>query len=111
MCGGNLATPGGDRQELSQVRIMTFSFILKAAPSCINSLSLLPLLISYEFVKYLRQYVESTLGAVIEEETESCAKGDGHAIGSGQDTLVHAVTRRTRESPQCVAYSYSILAC
>ncbi|KAG7460999.1 hypothetical protein MATL_G00204850 [Megalops atlanticus] len=55
---------------------------------------------NYEFVKYLRQYVESTLGAVIDEETEFCARGDGHAIGSGQDTLVHAVTKRTRESGQ-----------
>ncbi|KAJ8355919.1 hypothetical protein SKAU_G00187130 [Synaphobranchus kaupii] len=55
---------------------------------------------NYEFVKYLRQYVESSLGAVIDEETESCARGDGYAIGSGQDTLVHAVTRRTRESGQ-----------
>ncbi|XP_022517701.2 protein broad-minded [Astyanax mexicanus] len=55
---------------------------------------------NYEFVKYLRQYVESTLGAVIEEETDNCTKGDGHVIGSGQDTLVHAVTRRTRESAQ-----------
>ncbi|KAJ8396241.1 hypothetical protein AAFF_G00021080 [Aldrovandia affinis] len=55
---------------------------------------------NYEFVKYLRQYVESALGAVIDEETECCARGDGHAIGSGQDTLVHAVTRRTRESGQ-----------
>uniref|UniRef100_A0A4W4ESN2 Protein broad-minded n=1 Tax=Electrophorus electricus TaxID=8005 RepID=A0A4W4ESN2_ELEEL len=55
---------------------------------------------NYEFVKYLRHYVESTLGAVIEEETESCATGDGHAIGSAQDTLVHVVTRRTRESAQ-----------
>ncbi|XP_035280107.1 protein broad-minded isoform X1 [Anguilla anguilla] len=55
---------------------------------------------NYEFVKYLRQYVESSLGAVIDEETESCARGDSHAIGSGQDTLVHAVTRRTRESGQ-----------
>ncbi|CAB1342797.1 unnamed protein product [Coregonus sp. 'balchen'] len=52
----------------------------------------------YEFVKYLRQYVESALGAVIEEETESCARGEGHAVLSGQNTLVHAVTRRTRES-------------
>ncbi|XP_031437936.1 protein broad-minded [Clupea harengus] len=53
---------------------------------------------NYEFVKYLRQYVESSLGAVIDEETENCARGDGHAIGTGQDTLVHAVTRKTRES-------------
>ncbi|XP_024233759.1 protein broad-minded isoform X1 [Oncorhynchus tshawytscha] len=53
---------------------------------------------NYEFVKYLRQYVESSLGAVIEEETESCARGEGYAVGSVQDTLVHAVTRKTRES-------------
>ncbi|XP_076873991.1 protein broad-minded isoform X2 [Brachyhypopomus gauderio] len=55
---------------------------------------------NYEFVKYLRQYVECTLGAVIEGETESCARGDAHAIGSAQETLVHVVTRRTRESAQ-----------
>ncbi|XP_051511088.1 protein broad-minded isoform X2 [Myxocyprinus asiaticus] len=56
---------------------------------------------NYEFVKYLREYVESSLGAVIEEETENFTKGEGHAIGSGQDTLVHAVTKKTRESTQC----------
>ncbi|KAI7800130.1 putative protein broad-minded, partial [Triplophysa rosa] len=55
---------------------------------------------NYEFVKYLREYVESSLGAVIEEQTESSARGDGHAVGSGQDTLVHAVTKNTRESTQ-----------
>uniref|UniRef100_A0A673M6T0 Protein broad-minded n=1 Tax=Sinocyclocheilus rhinocerous TaxID=307959 RepID=A0A673M6T0_9TELE len=53
---------------------------------------------NYEFVKYLRKYVESCLGAVIEEETENLTRGDGHALGSGQDT--HAVTKRTRESTQ-----------
>uniref|UniRef100_A0A671MIM7 Protein broad-minded n=1 Tax=Sinocyclocheilus anshuiensis TaxID=1608454 RepID=A0A671MIM7_9TELE len=53
---------------------------------------------NYEFVKYLREYVESCLGAVIEEETENLTRGDGHAVGSGQDT--HAVTKRTRESTQ-----------
>ncbi|XP_010881310.2 protein broad-minded [Esox lucius] len=52
---------------------------------------------NYEFVKYLRQYVENSLGAVIEEATESCARG-GHAVASGQDTLVHAVAGKTRES-------------
>ncbi|KAL0164976.1 hypothetical protein M9458_040729 [Cirrhinus mrigala] len=57
---------------------------------------------NYEFVKYLRQYVERSLGAVIEEETENFTRGDGHAIGTGQDTLVHAVTKRTRESVQYV---------
>uniref|UniRef100_A0A8C2BN24 Protein broad-minded n=1 Tax=Cyprinus carpio TaxID=7962 RepID=A0A8C2BN24_CYPCA len=55
---------------------------------------------NYEFVKYLREYVESSLGTVIEEETENFTRGDGHAIGPGQDTLVHAVTKRTRESTQ-----------
>ncbi|XP_059368306.1 protein broad-minded-like [Carassius carassius] len=57
---------------------------------------------NYEFVKYLRAYVESSLGTVIEEETENFTRGDGHAIGPGQDTLVHAVTKRTRESAQYV---------
>ncbi|XP_053193388.1 protein broad-minded [Scomber japonicus] len=56
---------------------------------------------NYEFVKYLRQYVESSLGAVVEEETKSSTRADGqHAIGSGHDTLIHAVTRRTRESDE-----------
>ncbi|XP_063079150.1 protein broad-minded isoform X1 [Engraulis encrasicolus] len=55
---------------------------------------------NYEFVRYLRQYVESSLGAVIDEETDSCARGEGHAIGTGQDTLVHAVTRKTREAAE-----------
>ncbi|KAM6964920.1 protein broad-minded [Aplochiton taeniatus] len=55
---------------------------------------------NYEFVKYLRQYVESSLGAVTEEETEKWARGDGTAMGSGQDTLVHAVTRRIRGCPE-----------
>uniref|UniRef100_A0A665V152 Protein broad-minded n=1 Tax=Echeneis naucrates TaxID=173247 RepID=A0A665V152_ECHNA len=56
---------------------------------------------NYEFVKYLRQYVENSLGTVVEEETKSLTRGDGqHAIGSGHDTLIHAVTRRTRESPE-----------
>ncbi|XP_070782053.1 protein broad-minded [Enoplosus armatus] len=56
---------------------------------------------NYEFVKYLRQYVESSLGAVVEEETKNLTRGDGqHAIGSGHDTLIHAVTRRTRDSAE-----------
>lgn len=60
-------------------------------------------------MKYLRQYVESSLGAVIDEETENCARGEGHAIGTGQDTLVHAVTRKTRESVEYVQYTYSFI--
>ncbi|XP_029318719.1 LOW QUALITY PROTEIN: protein broad-minded [Cottoperca gobio] len=56
---------------------------------------------NYEFVKYLRQYVESSLGSVVEEETKNSSRGDGqHAIGSGHDTLIHAVTRRTRDSAE-----------
>uniref|UniRef100_A0A7N8YJ72 Protein broad-minded n=1 Tax=Mastacembelus armatus TaxID=205130 RepID=A0A7N8YJ72_9TELE len=56
---------------------------------------------NYEFVKYLRQYVENSLGTVVEEETKNLTTGDGqHAICSGHDTLIHAVTRRTRESTE-----------
>lgn len=53
---------------------------------------------SYEFVKYLRQYVESSLGAVVEKGIESRGKGD--EPGVGHDTLVHAVTGSTRESEE-----------
>uniref|UniRef100_A0A8C9TLN5 Protein broad-minded n=1 Tax=Scleropages formosus TaxID=113540 RepID=A0A8C9TLN5_SCLFO len=55
---------------------------------------------NYEFVKYLRQYLERALGTVIDEETENCMRAEGQAVTSGQDTLVHAVTRRTRESAE-----------
>nr|XP_019959269.1 PREDICTED: protein broad-minded [Paralichthys olivaceus] len=56
---------------------------------------------NYEFVKYLRQYVESSLGTVVEEETKNLTRGEGqHAIGSGHDTLIHAITRRTRDSAE-----------
>ncbi|XP_068433515.1 protein broad-minded isoform X2 [Clinocottus analis] len=56
---------------------------------------------NYEFVKYLRQYLESTLGTVVEEETKNLTRGDGqHAVGSGHDTLIHAVTQSTRDSAE-----------
>ncbi|XP_068609884.1 protein broad-minded [Brachionichthys hirsutus] len=56
---------------------------------------------NYEFVKYLRHYVENSLGIVVEEETRKSTVEDGqHAIGSGQDTLIHAVTRRARDSTE-----------
>ncbi|XP_032398929.1 protein broad-minded isoform X1 [Etheostoma spectabile] len=56
---------------------------------------------NYEFVKYLRQYVESSLGSVVDEETKNLTRRDGpHAIGSGHDTLIHAVTQRTRDSAE-----------
>ncbi|XP_034755563.1 protein broad-minded isoform X2 [Etheostoma cragini] len=56
---------------------------------------------NYEFVKYLRQYVESSLGSVVEEVTRNLTRRDGpHAVGSGHDTLIHAVTQRTRDSAE-----------
>ncbi|XP_058470167.1 protein broad-minded [Solea solea] len=56
---------------------------------------------NYEFVKYLRQYVQSSLGTVVEEETKNLTRGEGqHAIGSGHDNLIHAITRRTRDSAE-----------
>lgn len=75
---------------------------IPACGVCFTYFHAVLLFFSYEFVKYLREYVESSLGAVIEEQTESFTRGDGHAVGSGQDTLVHAVTKNTRESTQYV---------
>ncbi|MBN3303274.1 BROMI protein, partial [Amia calva] len=53
---------------------------------------------NYEFIRYLQHCVESALGPVVEAETERCASGEGLALGSGQETLVHAVTQRIRKS-------------
>uniref|UniRef100_A0A1A7WNH0 Protein broad-minded n=1 Tax=Iconisemion striatum TaxID=60296 RepID=A0A1A7WNH0_9TELE len=56
---------------------------------------------NYEFVKYLRQYVEKSLGSAVEEELKNSTRGEGqHAVGSGHDTLIHAVTRRTGDSAE-----------
>ncbi|CAG12960.1 unnamed protein product [Tetraodon nigroviridis] len=56
---------------------------------------------NYEFVKYLRHYVESSLGTVVENETKALIRGDGqHAIGSRLDASTHAVTQKTRDSPE-----------
>lgn len=56
---------------------------------------------SYEFVKYLRQYVETSLGTVVEEDIKNLTRGDGqHVVGLGHDTVVHSVTRKTRESAE-----------
>uniref|UniRef100_A0A3Q3B1D3 Protein broad-minded n=1 Tax=Kryptolebias marmoratus TaxID=37003 RepID=A0A3Q3B1D3_KRYMA len=53
----------------------------------------------YEFVKYLRQHVENSMGAVVDEELKNLSRAEGqHAVGAGHDTLTHAVTRRTRDS-------------
>ncbi|XP_048452545.1 protein broad-minded isoform X2 [Rhincodon typus] len=55
---------------------------------------------NYELVKYLRNYIDTALGSVIEEETEKCTSAEGPSLGSGQDTLVQQVTRKTRESEE-----------
>lgn len=58
-------------------------------------------LCSYEFVKYLRHYVESSLGTVVDNETKALIRGDGqHAIGSRLDASTHAVTQKTRDSAE-----------
>lgn len=55
---------------------------------------------NYELVKYLRHYIKSSLGSVIEDETERCTFAQSQGEGSGYDTLVQRVTRRTRESKE-----------
>ncbi|XP_048791639.1 protein broad-minded isoform X2 [Lagopus muta] len=55
---------------------------------------------NYEFVKYLRQYINNTLGSVIEEESEKCTSTQSQSEVSGYDTLVQHVTKKTRESKQ-----------
>ncbi|NXU57125.1 BROMI protein, partial [Turnix velox] len=55
---------------------------------------------NYEFVKYLRQYINNTVGSVIEEETEKCTSAQNQGEVSGYDTLVQHVTKKTRESKQ-----------
>ncbi|NXW51309.1 BROMI protein, partial [Nyctiprogne leucopyga] len=55
---------------------------------------------NYEFVKYLRQYINNTVGSVIEEETERCTSAQNQGEVSGYDTLVQQVTKKTRESKE-----------
>ncbi|KAM9798244.1 protein broad-minded, partial [Neosynchiropus ocellatus] len=56
---------------------------------------------NYEFVKFLRQHLEASVGVVVEEETRKLTGGDRpHAIGAGHDSLIHTVTSRTRESEE-----------
>ncbi|KAM4712468.1 protein broad-minded isoform 2-T2 [Anableps anableps] len=55
---------------------------------------------NYEFIRYLRQHVESSLGTVVEDELQNLTRGGQHAVVSGHDTLIHAVTQRTRDSAQ-----------
>ncbi|KAM3934335.1 protein broad-minded [Leptodactylus fuscus] len=55
---------------------------------------------NYELVKYLRHYIKSSLGSVIDDETERCTFAQTQGEGSGYDTLVQRVTKRTRESKE-----------
>ncbi|XP_074043569.1 protein broad-minded isoform X3 [Macrotis lagotis] len=55
---------------------------------------------NYEFVKYLRQYIYNTLGAMIEEEMEKCTSEQNQGEGPGYDTLVQHVTKVTQESKE-----------
>uniref|UniRef100_A0A3B3CUW4 BROMI N-terminal domain-containing protein n=1 Tax=Oryzias melastigma TaxID=30732 RepID=A0A3B3CUW4_ORYME len=56
---------------------------------------------SYEFVRYLRQYIESSLGAAVEEEMLNLTLGERqHGTGSGHDALINAVTCRTKDSAE-----------
>uniref|UniRef100_A0A8B9FFS5 Protein broad-minded n=1 Tax=Amazona collaria TaxID=241587 RepID=A0A8B9FFS5_9PSIT len=55
---------------------------------------------NYEFVKYLRKCINSTVGSVIEEETERCLSAQSQDEVSGYDMLVQHVTKKTRESKE-----------
>ncbi|XP_077366165.1 protein broad-minded isoform X2 [Festucalex cinctus] len=56
---------------------------------------------NYEFVKHLRQRLETSLGRVVDEELRKLSRDDGpHAVGSGHDALIHAATGRSRASAQ-----------
>lgn len=65
-----------------------------------NYILILHICFSYEFVKYLRQYINDTLGSVIEEETEKCTAAQNQGEVSGYDTFVQHVTKKTRESKE-----------
>uniref|UniRef100_A0A8C9AKX6 Protein broad-minded n=1 Tax=Prolemur simus TaxID=1328070 RepID=A0A8C9AKX6_PROSS len=55
---------------------------------------------NYEFVKYLRQRICNTLGAMIEEEMEKCISDQNQVEESGYDTVVQHVTKRMQESKE-----------
>lgn len=57
-------------------------------------------LCSYDFVKYLRGYVESSLGTVVEDETKTLIRDGQHAIDSHLEALTHAVTQKTKDSAE-----------
>ncbi|XP_029452272.1 protein broad-minded [Rhinatrema bivittatum] len=63
---------------------------------------------NYEFVKYLRHYIKNCLGSVIEGETENYTFAQSQGEGSGYDTLVQHVTKKTRETKEYKEMMYSL---
>ncbi|XP_061900849.1 protein broad-minded isoform X1 [Entelurus aequoreus] len=55
---------------------------------------------NYEFVKYLRHYVDNSLGSVVDEEIRKLTSGDGQPVNSGHDTLIHSVISGSRASEE-----------
>uniref|UniRef100_F6RL60 Protein broad-minded n=1 Tax=Callithrix jacchus TaxID=9483 RepID=F6RL60_CALJA len=55
---------------------------------------------NYEFVKYLRQHICTTLGSMIEEEMEKCTSDENQGEECGYDTVVQHVSKRTQESEE-----------
>nr|XP_057920239.1 protein broad-minded [Doryrhamphus excisus]XP_057920246.1 protein broad-minded [Doryrhamphus excisus]XP_057920253.1 protein broad-minded [Doryrhamphus excisus]XP_057920261.1 protein broad-minded [Doryrhamphus excisus] len=65
---------------------------------------------NYELVKYLRHYVETSLGSVVDEEIRKLSGKDGQHIGSGHDTLIHSVTNGSRASAQYLQMTQTLKA-
>lgn len=63
---------------------------------------------NYEFVKYLRQHICSTLGSMIEEEMEKWVSDQNPGEESGYDTVVQHVTKRTQESKEYKEMMHSL---
>uniref|UniRef100_A0A2K6TQJ5 Protein broad-minded n=1 Tax=Saimiri boliviensis boliviensis TaxID=39432 RepID=A0A2K6TQJ5_SAIBB len=55
---------------------------------------------NYEFVKYLRQHICTTLGSMIEEEMEKCTSDENQGEECGYDTVVQHVSKRTQDSKE-----------
>ncbi|XP_049613503.1 protein broad-minded [Syngnathus scovelli] len=66
---------------------------------------------NYDFVKTLRQRLETSLGCVVDEEIRKLPRDDEqHAVGSGHDVLIHAAAGRSRASLQYQNLTQSLRA-
>lgn len=84
-------------------KLMNVSTVLKVFDGELKEVCcilILSICCSYEFVKYLRQYINNSVGSVIEEETERCTSAQSQGEVSGYDTLVQHVAKKTRESKE-----------